>query len=41
MKWWITYTDGTKKYFTAKNYEEALRYAMLEGDHVLDFGRVK
>ena len=41
MKWWIKYTDGSKHYFDAFNRDAAYRFAMLDGDHVLEFGSVK
>lgn len=40
-KYWIKYTDGTKTYFNARDYDQALIHAISDGDHVLEFGEVQ
>lgn len=38
--WWITYTDGSRGSFYAKDAAAARWYFQMEGDHALDYGRM-
>jgi len=40
-KFYIQYTDGTRRVFTASTVAEAYHYFMMEGDHAVCWGRVE
>jgi hypothetical protein len=39
MRYWIEYTDGSRKEFEASTKVEALHYFMMEGDHAFNYGK--
>ena len=36
--YWVKYTNGHTHHFTARNYNEAWDFVIMEGDHVVDWG---
>ena len=40
IEYYLMYVDGTRHTFKAKDDKAALWYVRMEGDHVIDWGRV-